>query len=86
MNENSISQFRPGILRRACTMQLRVVFAYLCLAGCLFAQEESGGDSDRRIIKYLASLSDDQLGKKLEGVRLRDGSFALAMGMPIGRA
>ena len=58
-------------------MHLRVVFAYLCLAACLFAQEEPGGESDRRIMKYLASLSDDQLGKKLEGVRLRDGSFAL---------
>jgi len=78
MNTNPILQFRPGILRRACIMHLRVVFAYLCLAGWLFAQEERGGESDRRIMKYLASLSDDQLGKKLEGVRLRDGSFALA--------
>ena len=78
MNTNPILQFRPGILRRACIMHLHVVFAYLCLAACLFAQEEPGSDSDRRIMKYLASLSDDQLGKKLEGVRLRDGSFALA--------
>ena len=77
MNTNPILQFRPGVLRRACIMHLRVVFAYLCLAACLFAQEEPGGESDRRIMKYLASLSDDQLGKKLEGVRLRDGSFAL---------
>ena len=78
MNTNPILQFRPGILRRACIMHLHVVFAYLCLAACLFAQEEPGGDSDRRIMKYLAGLSDDQLGKKLEGVRLPDGSFALA--------
>ena len=78
MNTNPILQFRPGILRRACIMHLRVVFAYLCLAGWLFAQEERGGESDRRIMKYLAGLSDDQLGKKLEGVRLPDGSFALA--------
>ena len=78
MNTNPILQFRPGILRRACIMHLHVVFAYLCLAACLFAQEVPGSDSDRRIMKYLASLSDDQLGKKLEGVRLRDGSFALA--------
>jgi hypothetical protein len=78
MNTNPILQFRPGILRRACIMHLHVVFANLCLAACLFAQEEPGGDSDRGIMKYLASLSDDQLGKKLEGVRLRDGSFALA--------
>jgi hypothetical protein len=59
-------------------MHLRVVIAYFCLAGCLFAQEEPGGESDRRIMKYLASLPDDQLGKKLEGVRLPDRSFALA--------
>ena len=78
MNTNPILQFRPGILRRACIMHVRIVFASLCLAGCLFAQEEPGGESDRRIMKYLASLSDDQLGKNLEGVRLRDGSFALA--------
>jgi hypothetical protein len=78
MNANPILQFRPGILRRACTTPLHVVFAHLCLASCLLAQEKPGGESDRLIMKYLAALSDDQLGKKLEGVRLQNGSFALA--------
>jgi hypothetical protein len=75
MNTNPISQFCPGILRRACIMHLRVVFAYLCLTGCLFAEQEPGGESDRRIMKYLAGLSDDQLGKKLEGKKYLERHF-----------
>jgi hypothetical protein len=64
--------------RASAFMNLRLVVTYFCLATCLWAQDQPGAESDRRIMKYLASLSDDQLGKKLTGVRLRDGSFALA--------
>ena len=49
-----------------------------CAASSLQAQDEIGGEGNRRVMRYLQSLSDADLGKKRTGVRLTDGSLALA--------
>jgi hypothetical protein len=59
------------------TMKIRLCLLLVCAAGSLLAQDEIGANSPR-IIRYLQSLSDADLGKKLAGVRLPDGSTVLA--------
>jgi hypothetical protein len=59
-------------------MKLALLIVFPCVTACLCAQDEPGGETDRRIMQYLNTLTDADLGKKLKGVRLSDGKVALA--------
>ena len=81
MNTNPISQFGPGLLRRACIMHLHVVFAYLCLAGCLFAQEEPDDASIAEVVAIVAEHGGIEYARR-RGELFADEAEETLQGLP----
>ena len=56
----------------------KCLISILCLGVGLQAEEPPGADLDRRVMTYLQNLTDEDIGRRLEGVRVDGENTVLA--------